>query len=146
MTATGGDVTATVMLVSLLAVLLPGARFEGAGGTEATTVLAWAREGGFAGFCDRLSVQSDGVAVALGCRGREPEELGRCRLDAAERARLDQWVAELAPFTWEHTDPATADAMTVRLRLAGRGERETGPEERQAMLALAQALFARASG
>ncbi len=138
---------ATVM-ITLVLVLTPMAFTAvggGSGGGDGDAILTWSREGGFAGFCDQLVVDDGGIAVATRCGRREPEEVGRCRLDADERAKLARWYAELASFSWQRTDPATADAMTIRLHLTGRGDREVTPNERQRMLEVASDLFARAS-
>ena len=97
------------------------------------TVLAWHREGGLAGFCDELAVLGDGRVVVSTCRGGAHTILGEGTLTPAQQAQLDDWVSRLEAFDIQQTDPATADAMTVRLALAGRGGDEATEQELQAI-------------
>ena len=83
--------------------------------------LAWHREGGVAGFCDDLAIDVTGEATARSCAGGQQVKLGRTHLDAAQLADLYRWIDTLQPFQTETVDPATADAMTVRLAFNGVG-------------------------
>ena len=77
--------------------------------------LAWHREGGIAGFCDDLTIDVTGEATARSCAGGQQVKLGRTHLDAAQLTDLYRWIDSLQPFQVENSDPATADAMTIRL-------------------------------
>ena len=107
-------------------------------------IFAWHREGGIAGFCEDVTVYATGVAYATSCAGNEPQELGRARLDANQLATAFNWVDTLQSFEYEHTDPATADALTIRISFFGTGNMEVTEDERQAIEAMAVELLAQA--
>jgi hypothetical protein len=110
-------------------------------GSDGSVLLTRHREGGIAGFCDDVTVYATGEVVASSCRGAQPVELGRMRLDPEQMETLSTWVDTLQPFELEQRDPAVADAMTVQLRFAGQGDRPATPEEQQAMLDFANELL-----
>lgn len=114
--------------------------FGGFGQTAA--LLAWERQGGIAGFCDELVVYGAGDAHARTCANEDNRALGVGLLSGERLATLRRWVSEFQPFTFEHTDPATADAMTIGLTLYGAGQAEAGEAEVQAMQDFAAQLFA----
>lgn len=93
----------------------------GRSGASWGLVLAWHREGGIAGFCDDLTVYVTGIAYASSCAGEAPEDLGRVRLNAEQLEQIFSWVDSLVPFEYEQTDPAAADAMTIRIVFSGAG-------------------------
>ena len=103
-------------------------------------VLVWHREGGIAGFCDDLTVNADGSYTAERCTG----EAMTSTLTADEQALLNDWIARLAPFEINQTDPATADAMTIKLTFAGEGTQEASEADRQAIQAFAADAYASA--
>jgi hypothetical protein len=109
-------------------------------------LLTWHREGGFAGFCDELNVLGDGRVVASTCRGGDDVVLGEATLTPDQRAQLDEWVSRLRSIDIEETDPATADAMTVRLALAGRGSEEVTDQELRAILDYVASLYLDTAG
>jgi len=94
-------------------------------------VLAWHREGGLAGFCDELAVYGGGRVVVSTCRGGTDTILGEGTLTPDQQAQLDEWVSRLEAIDIQQTNPATADAMTVRLVLAGQGSNEATEQELQ---------------
>jgi hypothetical protein len=108
---------------------------------QTSTLLAWHREGGIAGFCDELVIYGAGDAHATSCANDEPQELGARQLDGERLALLQTWVSEYKRFEVERTDAATADAMTIRLAFYGTGQTEAGEAEVQAILDLAAQLF-----
>ena len=101
-------------------------------------LLAWHREGGLKGFCNDLEVYADGRAIATSCKGNTPQELGRRRLTADELAQVFAWVDAYKSFEYGHKDPATVDALTVRLVFSGAGTGEANP---QPMLDFAATLY-----
>ena len=103
-------------------------------------VLVWHREGGIAGSCDDLTVSADGSYTAERCTG----EAMTSTLTADEQALLNDWIARLAPFEINQTDPATADAMTIKLTFAGEGTQEPSEADRQAIQAFAADAYASA--
>jgi hypothetical protein len=102
--------------------------YAGRSGASWGLALAWHREGGIAGFCDDLTVYVTGIAYASSCAGEQPADLGQVRLDAEPLEEIYRWVDSLAPFEYEQTDPAVADAMTIRMVFSGAGE-EPAPAE-----------------
>lgn len=113
-----------------------------AGGANHGLVLSWHREGGIAGFCDDLLVYRSGVALATSCRGGRSTRLGSAYLNAEQLGTLYRWVDTLSGFTYQHSDQATADGMSVRLLLVSDGQLNADDSAQQAMLQLCQEVFA----
>jgi hypothetical protein len=105
----------------------------GRGGAAYGLALAWHREGGVAGFCDDVTVYLTGDVYASSCKGGTATNLGVKRLNAQQLAQLYEWVDGLKNFEFEHTDPATADAMTIRMVFTGSGAAEASDSDKQAM-------------
>lgn len=103
--------------------------------------LSWRREGGIAGFCDDLTVSVTGEARASSCRSGELYPAGT--LTAEELAQLQGWVQAFGSVAIEMKDPAAVDAMTVTLSLNGNGSGQPTDDEKQSMIAWAQALYER---
>ena len=105
----------------------------------AAPVLVWHREGGFAGFCDDVSVYADGRALIESCRetgsGRETT------LTAEQRRQLAQWTRLLASFEQENSDPAVADAMTIVIVFKGDGAVAASDTDFEAMSQLAEQIL-----
>jgi len=114
----------------------------GRGGASWGFVLSWHREGGIAGFCDDLSVYITGEMYASACRGEQPQDLGKRRLTREELAQLYTWVDTLGAFEIEQTDPAQADAMTIRVLFTGMGPNQANDADKQAIRDFAAQLFA----
>ncbi|HLF28437.1 MAG TPA: PT domain-containing protein [Anaerolineae bacterium] len=117
---------------------------EAAGGRSGAAyglALAWRREGGFAGFCDDVSVYVTGVFYATSCKGNQPQDLGRSRLTADQLEQMFEWVDTFSSFEINQTDPATADAMTIRLVFSGAGAQEPTDADKQAIQDFAAQLF-----
>jgi hypothetical protein len=113
----------------------------GRGGASWGLAFAWHREGGIAGFCDDLAVYVTGEVFATSCKSGQPDDLGRGYLTAAQLGQVYAWLDSLTTFELEHTDPATADAMTVRLVFSGTGSAEPTEADQQAIQDLAAELF-----
>lgn len=105
--------------------------------------LSWHREGGLAGFCDELAVDSTGYAELSSCRGGSFAVVAVRRLTADELAQFYIWLDALKPFEFVRPDPATADALTVRYLFAGRGSREATEAEKQAIAQFGADVLAR---
>jgi hypothetical protein len=114
----------------------------GTGQTGDGPVLTWHREGGIAGFCDELTVYASGDVYARSCKESQPGELRHTRLTAGQTDQIAAWADRFQSFEIEETDPATADAMTIRLTFAGTGTAPAGNAEKQDMLDLAAELYA----
>ena len=111
-----------------------------AGEPSGGPVLTWEREGGIAGFCDRLSVTADGSVTAGSCKA-PGERAGS--LTPQEHTRLEEWLIKLQPTDFVQADDAQADAMAIRVTLAGRGATAATAEDQQAIQSFAAALYAR---
>lgn len=106
----------------------------------------WRREGGIAGFCDVVSVESDDAAFLQNCRVEPPETLNEVDLSAAQSALLAELVARLDSFSHEQIDPATADALTITIVFAGVGDQQPTEEDIAAIDALAIEVLRAAAG
>ncbi len=106
--------------------------------------LAWQWEGGVAGFCDAVTIYRSGEALVSSCKGDVAGQVKHIRLTSNQLQQIYTWVDEFAGLEYEHTDPATADAMTIRLVLAGTGQRQMDEYERQAMSNLLLEILAQA--
>jgi len=89
------------------------------------SVLVWNRSGGFAGFCDKVVVYKSGLADVTNCKG---DITTRIQLTDTPRQQLDGWLKTYKPIEVNQSDPATTDAMTITLFLAGNGTKEADEE------------------
>ncbi|MBX2996934.1 MAG: hypothetical protein KF893_00380 [Caldilineaceae bacterium] len=140
-----GDEEVTAAQQRMIAEWAQLARLEAEAGRSGASwglVFAWHREGGIAGFCDDLTVYVTGIASASSCAAQQPEDLGRVRLDAEQLEQIFGWVDSLAPFEYEQTDPAVADAMTIRIVFSGAGDEEATDEQIAEIENFAGLLFA----
>ena len=99
--------------------------------------LVWHREGGIAGFCDDLTVDVDGSYTAETCK----EQAVMSALTAEEQSRLDEWIGQLQSFEVTQTDPAVADAMTIKVTFVGQGTGQASEAQRQAIQAFAAEVY-----
>lgn len=113
----------------------------GRSGASWGLIFAWHREGGLAGFCDDVTVYVTGDAYVTSCRGAQPQDLGRVRLAPDQLALVYDWVDTLQPFEVEQTDPATEDAMTIRMVFSGAGTAAANEAVEQAITDLALTLI-----
>jgi hypothetical protein len=82
-------------------------------------VLVWERNGGFAGFCDKVTIYESGSADVINCKGNIKTSM---QLTDTQRRQLDNWLKTLQPIDFAQSDPPmAADGMSVALALAGRG-------------------------
>lgn len=105
-------------------------------------ILSWHREGGIAGFCDDVLVYASGEVHTAGCQGGAAQVTRQGTLSAAQFEQLQAWLDLYAPFELEQTDPATADAMTIRLVFSGTGAAAPTDRDKQAILDFAAGLYA----
>lgn len=103
----------------------------------------WSRSGGIAGLCDELHVYRSGEAVPSNCRTEQAAPISTQWLTAEEMKRVYAWLDELKSFTWEQSDPAAADALTLQVTFVGNGAHEANPAEQQALANLAAQAFDR---
>lgn len=113
----------------------------GRSGASWGQVLAWHREGGFAGFCDDLGVYASGNAIATSCRTNPPQDRGKRWLSAGQAQQLFDWADGLRSFEAGQKDAAKADAMTIRMVFTGTGAIPAGETDQQAMSTFASDLL-----
>ncbi len=115
----------------------------GHGGASYGLAFAWHREGGFAGFCDDISVYLTGEIYATSCKSGTATGLGRSRLDAAQLAQVYAWVDKFKNFEFSNSDgEGVADSMTTYLTFTGSGNEQPTEEDQQAILEFAANLYA----
>ncbi len=100
-------------------------------------VISYHREGGIAGFCDDVIIYITGKAKITSCKSNT--ETG-VTLTAAQSATVSQWLKSFKAFDYQHTDPATADAMTITLQFSGNGQAQPSDADIQAILSFLSAI------
>jgi hypothetical protein len=143
-----GDIIATSnqqRMIAEWAWLVAQEAISGRSGASWGLAFTWEREGGIAGFCDRLEVYAYGEAHASNCTPAEGETPGTALLNDSQLRRLYLWLDNYAGFEFEQRDPAIADAMAIRLLFSGNGRMEAGEPEIQAMQELTSELYAQAT-
>ncbi len=89
----------------------------------ATLALTWSRDGGIAGFCDRLTIFLSGEVYGNQCKQQD----GRMStfsslLTVAERSKFNSWIGKYGQLTLDASDPkGVSDRMTLTLVLYGNG-------------------------
>lgn len=136
-----------LILAVLLAACAPGGSTDAplpTSGPKPVTedaLLVWERSGGFAGFCDKVVVQSNFTVTVSNCKSQADV---RFPLTESQTAQLKDWLMTCQPINYTQSDPATADAMTVSLTLAGRGSQTASDEVIQTVMWFASELAAQA--
>ncbi len=100
-------------------------------------VISYHREGGIAGFCDDVIIYITGKAKITSCKFNKETGI---TLTAAQMATVSQWQKAFKGFDYEHTDPATADAMTVTLQFTGNGQAQPSDADIQTMLSFLSSI------
>lgn len=110
----------------------------------ATLALTWVREGGFAGFCDHLTVFQSGEVYGGSCKSGTADSMKplAALLSPLEIEQFQAWLNEYGVVTLDASDPAgVADGMTVRLVLYGRGTAQPLKNANIALFEWAQTLY-----
>ncbi len=110
---------------------------------NATVVLSWSREGGFAGFCDELKVTAAGDVTASTCKATGVKTR---KLPTEDLARLNHWRRTFGRVDATSTDSGTADAMTLKIVLAGTGRDRLSDAQRAELLDWAQRIYTQTTG
>jgi hypothetical protein len=105
-------------------------------------VVKWHRDGGIAGFCDVVSIYSNGNAQVSSCKTKNPAEVV---LTSAQLGQLKNWLANLKDFSIQQKDDAVADAMTVNLVFSGSGSSEATDYDRQSILSFVSEIALQAN-
>lgn len=111
----------------------------------AAFALTWTREGGIAGFCDRLTVFLSGEVYGSNCRSEQAEAAMSHFADLLtedERQKFFTWVREFGEVSLDVSDPAgVADRMVVTLEFHGNGNGQPTDAEKRELLEFAQSLY-----
>jgi len=110
----------------------------------ATLALTWKREGGIAGFCDRLTVFLSGEIYGSQCKS-QPEGTTSTfvnLLSVSEQKQFNTWMTKFGEVHVDASDPkGVSDRMEVTLDLYGQGSSKPNTTEQQAVIAWAQSVF-----
>jgi hypothetical protein len=90
----------------------------------ATLALTWSRDGGIAGFCDRLTVFLSGEVFGNQCQSQPDGRMGTFAtlLSTAEKDQFNAWIAKYGLVTLDESDPkGVADGMSNVVVLFGAG-------------------------
>jgi len=114
---------------------------------ESAPVLMWHREGGIAGYCDDLTVNTDGSYIVDSCAGASsPERSGW--LTADQQAQLNAWVDQFQSFDTSQDQntptPAPADALLQTSVFTGNGTAQPSADDLHAIDLFAGALVSAA--
>ena len=119
---------------------------DGSHAQPATLALTWTRDGGIAGFCDKLTVYLSGEAYGSNCRSTQPDATVKSfaeLLTSREQKQFFAWVKEYGQVSLDISDPVmAADRMVVTLEFSGVGGDQPTPEEEQVMVEFAQSMDA----
>ncbi len=103
---------------------------------SAAPLLTWARQGGIAGFCDALTVDTAGFIHASNCRQQPAAKYTPRQITSEQLETAYDWMETYAAFEMDQKDPPVPDAMQVKLSFAGRGRLKST----EALLTLVQAF------
>jgi hypothetical protein len=124
---------------------------SGRSGAAWSLALDWNRQGGIAGFCDEVTVLLTGDYDVSNCKTPPPtaaatlEPTLPLHLSPTQLDQLYGWYDTLETFDYEHTDPATADALTIKFTFQGNGTQPASEQDIQAINDFAYGLMIQAS-
>jgi len=110
----------------------------------ATFALTWSREGGFAGFCDRLTVFLSGEIYGDQCKSQPNGTMGTFAtlLSSTETDQFSTWFAEFGFVTIDASDPkGVSDRMTRSVTFYGSGNSEPTDAIKSDIFTWAQNVF-----
>jgi Tol biopolymer transport system component len=112
----------------------------GRGSAAGETALTWHREGGFAGFCDDVTVSIYGAVSATTCHAKTSTPLGTHWLTASQAEQLYAWIDTLKPFQITHDKPTQPDELVITAIFYGNGTTEASNTDRQTITDYGQLL------
>lgn len=109
----------------------------------ATLALTWSRDGGIAGFCDRMTVFRSGEVYGSQCKSEDGRmETFAHLLSVAERDQFSSWMGRYGEKTLDASDPkGMADGMSLVIELFGSGNGKPGSIVQREIFTWAQELF-----
>lgn len=112
----------------------------------ATLALTWSRDGGIAGFCDRLTVFLSGEVYGSSCNSNREGRVAAISalLSADELSQFQAWLDEYGTVTLDASDPVgVSDRMSLTLTLYGRGSAKPVKNAEAELFTWAQTLYQR---
>lgn len=108
-----------------------------------TLALTWSREGGFAGFCDRMTVYLSGEVYGSQCKSQDGRMATIASLLSVEdRDKFFDWTGQYGKKTLDASDPkGTVDGMSLVIEFFGSGNGKPGKSEQEEIFTWAQELF-----
>ncbi|HXQ33912.1 MAG TPA: hypothetical protein VN843_07870, partial [Anaerolineales bacterium] len=110
----------------------------------ATLALSWKREGGIAGFCDRLIVFLSGEIYGSQCKSQPDGTTSTFAklLSASEQRQFNTWITKFGEVHVDASDPkGVSDRMEVMLDFYGLGSSKPSDTVQQAIFTWVQDLF-----
>lgn len=112
----------------------------------ATLALTWTREGGIAGFCDRLVVFLSGEIYATNCKSQPAEVAGTFAefLSTREMTQFNAWYLKFGDVSLDVSDPVgVADGMMNTIAFYGDGKGKPSKVDQQSLFEWAQNLYSK---
>ena len=109
-----------------------------------TLALTWKREGGFAGFCDSLTVFRSGEVYGNQCKSQPNGTMGTfvSLLLPDEKEQFTAWIEDYGSVTLDASDSkGTVDGMTNVIVLFGSGKGKPGKPVEGEIFTWAQEVF-----
>ena len=110
----------------------------------ATFALIWTREGGIAGFCDRLTMFLSGEIYGMNCRS-QPKEMASnfaTLFSAQDQKQFNAWFLKYGEINLDVSDPeGVSDRMMNTLVFYGNGSGKANKADEQALLEWVQSLY-----
>jgi hypothetical protein len=110
---------------------------DGRTGASWGMAFAWHREGGVGGFCDDVVVYLTGWVTASDCMGYDVQGY----LTASQLDQLYAWVDGLRNIDYTQAFPASTDGLTMKLALAGNGQKQARDETIRDIFEFAATLY-----
>lgn len=117
---------------------------DGSEVVPATVALTWSRNGGFAGFCDSLTIYLSGEVQGMNCKSGDVVEKSASELlSTAEITTMNEWISKYGEINIDASDPkGAADAMSVKSTLYGTGKQQSMVQtSQQLILTFTQDLY-----
>jgi len=109
-----------------------------------TFALIWTREGGIAGFCDRLTMFLSGEICGMNCRS-QPKEMASnfaTLFSAQDQKQFNVWFLKYGEINLDVSDPeGVSDRMMNTLVFYGNGRGTANRADEQALFEWAQSLY-----
>lgn len=113
---------------------------QGLGFPKTDRALQWSREGGSAGFCDKVIIGRAGSATAWSCRSGEDRLVARLALTNEHLGQLFAWLDRFERVVIDASDTVRTEAVTLTIELDGTGLDTVSEADREAIIAYINAV------